>query len=206
MPALPAPNGPKAARAGQPGGAPTASRVKPRLRGVSHELAFHAALGAGAVLAVLAPARATLPALIYAFSLVNLLGTSALYHRVTWAPRPRAWMRRADHAAIFILIAGTYTAFSLVMTTQSRTMLTLAWSAALLGALQSLFWPRAPRPLFVAFYLAMGWGVVPLVPALHAALGSACVVVFILGGVFYTVGAIIYAVRRPDPWPAAARF
>src|SRR5512140_336395 len=93
----------------------TLQRVKPRLRGVSHELAFYAALGAGAVLIALGPPRATLAAAVYAASLATMLGISALYHRPFWSPKPRRWLRRADHAAIFVLIAGTYTPFALLL-------------------------------------------------------------------------------------------
>ena len=126
---------------------PTLPLTKPRLRGVSHELAFFAALGAGAVLIALAPPRATWAAAIYAVSLATMLGTSALYHRPTWAPRPRRWMRRADHAAIFVLIAGTYTPFTLLLPQHGAAMLALAWGGAAAGILQSFFWVQAPRPL-----------------------------------------------------------
>src|SRR4051812_46582008 len=117
--------------------------VKPRLRGVSHELAFYAALGAGAVLTTLAPSSARLAVAIYAGSLALMLGTSALYHRPTWPPRARVWLRRADHAAIFVLVAGTYTPFSLLL--PGNAVLLLAWGGAAAGILQSFFWVQAPR-------------------------------------------------------------
>jgi hemolysin III len=169
--------------------------TKPRLRGVSHELAFFAALGAGAVLIALAPPRAALAAAVYAVSLATMLGTSALYHRPHWAPGPRRWMRRADHAAIFVLIAGTYTPFTLLLPTHGPAMLALAWGGAALGILQSLFWVTAPRPLVAALYIALGWSVTIFWTALHAAIGTAGLLFFVLGGVLYSSGA-------PDPAPA----
>jgi hemolysin III len=155
--------------------------TKPRLRGVSHELAFFAALGAGAVLIALAPPHAVAAAAIYAVSLATMLGTSALYHRHDWAAGPRRWMRRADHAAIFVLIAGTSTPLTLLLPTHGTAMLALAWGGAALGILQSLFWVTAPRPLVAALYIALGWAVTIFWPALHAALGGA-VLFFLLGG------------------------
>lgn len=175
--------------------------AKPRLRGVSHELAFFAALGAGAVLIALAPLHARWAAAVYAVSLAAMLGTSALYHRPTWAPGPRRWMRRADHAAIFVLIAGTYTPFTLLLPSHGAAMLALAWGGAALGIVQSLFWVTAPRPLVAALYIALGWAVIIFWPALHVALGVAALF-FLFGGVLYSAGAVIYALRKPDPAPA----
>jgi hemolysin III len=180
----------------------TVAAVKPRLRGVSHELAFFAALGAGAVLVALAPPRAAASAAVYALSLATMLGVSALYHRPTWAPGPRRWMRRLDHAAIFVLVAGTYTPFTLLLPTHGGAMLALAWGGAAMGIAQSLFWVQAPRPLVAALYLALGWAVVVFWPALHAALGAAGLGFLVLGGALYSVGAVVYAARRPDPAPA----
>src|SRR3954468_17604735 len=176
--------------------------VKPRLRGVSHEVAFYAALPAGALLIALADGRARWAAAVYAASLVALLGTSALYHRPHWAPGPRRWMRRADHAAIFVLIAGTYTPLTLLLPERGTAMLALAWIGAVAGILQSLFWVHAPRPLVAALYLAFGWAVTLFWPALNATLGFAGIFLLGLGGLLYSGGAIVYAARRPDPVPA----
>lgn len=176
--------------------------AKPRLRGVSHELAFFAALGAGAVLIALAPKTAALAAGVYAVSLATMLGTSALYHRPTWAPGPRRWLRRADHAAIFVLIAGTYTPFTLLLPQHGAAMLALAWGGAAAGILQSLFWVHAPRPLVAALYIALGWAVVVFWPALRLTLGGAGLFFLAFGGVLYSIGAVIYALRRPNPAPA----
>lgn len=179
-----------------------AQLVKPRLRGVSHELAFFAALGAGAVLVALAPGHARAAAAVYAVSLATMLGVSALYHRPTWSPRPRRWLRRLDHAAIFVLVAGTYTPFALLVPEQGRAMLALAWGGGLLGVAQSLFWVKAPRAVVAMLYVALGWAVVVFWPALHDALGPAGLFGLVVGGVLYSIGAIVYAARRPDPAPA----
>ena len=176
--------------------------VKPRLRGVSHQLAFFAALGAGAVLIALAPPRALLAAAVYAGSLATMLGTSALYHRPNWAPGPRRWMRRADHAAIFVLIAGTYTPFTLLLPQRSAAMLAVAWGGAALGILRSLFWVHAPPWLAAGLYVAFGSAILIFWSPLHAALGSAGLAVLVLGGVLYSTGAVVYAAGRPDPAPA----
>lgn len=176
--------------------------TKPRLRGVSHQIAFFAALGAGAVLIALAPPRALLAAAVYAGSLATMLGTSALYHRASWAPRARRWMRRADHAAIFVLIAGTYTPFTVLLPQNSAAMLAVAWGGAALGILRSLFWVGAPPALASGLYIAFGSAILVFWPALHAALGAGWLAVLVCGGVLYSVGAVVYAARRPDPAPA----
>jgi hemolysin III len=176
--------------------------AKPKLRGVSHELAFFAALGAGAVLIGLAPPRAAIAAAVYAVSLATMLGTSALYHRPMWGPTPRRWLRRADHAAIFVLVAGTYTPFTLLLPSHRVALLALAWGGAAAGILQSLFWVQAPRPLVALLYVALGWAVVIFWPALHLALGNAGLFFLVFGGLLYSIGAIVYATRRPNPAPA----
>jgi hemolysin III len=131
-----------------------------------------------------------------------MLGVSALYHRPHWAPTPRRWLRRADHAAIFVLVAGTWTPFTLLLPEHGAAMLALAWGGAAAGILQSLFWPGAPRPLTAALYLALGWAVTVFLPALHRALGIAGIGFLLLGGVLYSAGALVYVRRRPDPAPA----
>ena len=176
--------------------------VKPRLRGVSHQLAFFAALGAGAVLVALAPAGARLAAAVYAGSLATMLGTSALYHRSNLTPGPRRWMRRADHAAIFVLIAGTYTPFTLLLPRSGAAMLALAWGGAALGILRSLFWVTAPPALAAGLYVAFGSGILLFWSPLHAALDAAGLSMLVAGGLLYSIGAVVYAARRPDPAPA----
>ena len=133
--------------------------LKPRMRGVLHAYAFFAALGAGAMLVVAAESgRPRLAAAIYAFGLACLLGTSALYHRVTWPPRARMWMRRLDHSMIFVLIAATATPIALlVLDDPMRTiLLATAWGGAGAGVVLSLLWPSAPKWLSAAVYVGVG--------------------------------------------------
>jgi hemolysin III len=178
--------------------------VKPRLRGVSHQYAFYVAVIAGAVLVLLAPSgRATVAALIYAGGLAGLLGTSALYHRVTWRPRARMWMRRLDHTMIFVLIAATATPFALLVLDQpmSTVVLVSVWGGAALGAVVQLIWIEAPKWLNAAAYIAVGWVGAIAVPQIWTRAGVTAVILLAAGGLAYTVGAIVYARRRPDPAP-----
>jgi hemolysin III len=176
--------------------------VRPQLRGVSHQIFFFVAVIAGLLLVRSAPtARATWGAAIYAGSLALLLGVSATYHRVWWQPGPRAWMRRLDHASIFVLIAGTYTPLCLTLAERSGVALTLIWSVAALGALKSVLWPSAPRALVAALYVAMGWGGLYLTPTLLEHTGVAGLAMILVGGLFYSVGAVFYALKRPNPFP-----
>jgi len=179
--------------------------VKPRLRGVIHEHAFFVALLAGGVLVALAPSgRARLPAVIYAATLCGLLGTSALYHRVDWRSlRARLWMRRLDHSMIFLLVAGTYTPFAVLVLhgTLATTILVVAWGGALGGVILSLAWPGSPRWVTAAVYLALGWVAVVAMPQIAERAGWTALALLGAGGVLYTAGAVIYAVRRPDPRP-----
>jgi hemolysin III len=179
--------------------------LKPRWRGVLHQYAFFVALVLGAALVIAADgARARTAALIYAFGLAGLLGTSALYHRVTWgSDRARMWMRRLDHSMIFVLIAGTATPIAmLVLENPMRTvLLCVAWGGALGGVALSLLWPTAPKWVSSAAYLAVGWAGATAIPSLAGYAWSAFALLA-AGGVLYTVGAIVYALGRPDPAPA----
>jgi len=177
--------------------------AKPLLRGVSHEIAAGVALAAWIALAVLAPTgRARGAALVYGASLFTLFSVSALYHRPTWPPRARAFMRRLDHSAIFVLIAGTYTPLCLLLggTTGAR-LLALVWAGAALGVLKSILWVHAPRFVVATLTVALGWAVVPVLPSLQARIGGAGLGLLMGGGALYTLGAVIYATRRPDPFP-----
>jgi hemolysin III len=179
--------------------------LKPRLRGVLHQYAFYVSLVLGAVIVILAPdGKARVAAAIYAFAVSGLLGTSALYHRVTWRPRARAWMRRLDHSMIFVLIAGTYTPFSLLVLdgTLANAILIVVWAGALGGIVLNLLWTTAPKWLSATVYIALGWVAVAAMPALARELGPVGVGLVMLGGLMYTAGAIIYAMGRPNPAPA----
>jgi hemolysin III len=178
--------------------------VKPRMRGVLHQYAFFVSVVLGAVLVIVAPdGRARLATAIYAFAVSGLLGTSALYHRVTWPPRARAWMRRLDHSMIFVLIAGTYTPFALLVLdgTLAQAILIVVWAGALGGIVLNLVWITAPRWLIAAVYVALGWVAVAAMPALAHRLGAGGVALLMGGGLLYTAGAVIYATKRPNPSP-----
>jgi hemolysin III len=182
--------------------APARPTAKPVLRGVSHEVAAALSLAGGVLLVAGAGPHGRAPAAVYAVALVFLFTTSALYHRPNWAARPRLLMRRVDHSAIFVLIAGTYTPMCVLLGgAAGRGLLELVWAGAALGVVQSIAWPRAPRALVSAVYVLLGWVVVPVLPALHRTLGGAPLALLAAGGVAYTVGAAVYAVRRPDPFP-----
>ncbi|MBS2031371.1 MAG: hemolysin III family protein [Deltaproteobacteria bacterium] len=173
---------------------------KPRLRGVLHQFAAATALGAGAVLVAVAPsARAALAAGLYAASLVALFTVSATYHTVRWSPRARARMRRADHASIFVLIAGTYTPIALLGLPQAQgtRLLLCVWSGAALGILQSLFWVQAPKVVGAILAIAVGWTLVPYFSTAVHALGAETFGPLLVGGIAYTLGALAYATRWP---------
>jgi hemolysin III len=185
-------------------GMPALPAVKPRLRGVSHEYGFFVSLGCGAALILAATdAKARLAACIYAGAVSALLGTSALYHRVTWRPQARRWMRRLDHSMIFVLIAGTYTPVALLALRGSlaRTILIVVWAGAIGGAIFKLLWIDAPKWLFAAVYLALGWVSVAIFGELPAAIGWLGVIGLGAGGLLYTLGAVVYASGWPNPSP-----
>jgi hemolysin III len=179
--------------------------VKPRLRGVSHQWAFFVSLLTGAALVIAAPAgRATFAAAVYAASVAALFGTSALYHRITWASHAaRRWMRRLDHSMIFLLIAGTYTPFALLVLdgTLATVILALVWGGAAAGILLKLVWLDAPKPLVAAVYVILGWVALAAFPDLIGKLGIGGVAMVAAGGILYTLGAVVYALKRPDPVP-----
>jgi hemolysin III len=179
--------------------------IKPRMRGVVHEYAFFVAVAAGAALLVSAPSgKARLAAAIYVLGLAGLLGTSALYHRVTWRrPNVRRWMRRLDHSMIFLLIAGTYTPFALIVLSQplGAVVLVLIWTGAAGGIVLSLLWPDAPRPVSAGIYIGLGWVAIIAMPQMLDRLGVLGVAMILAGGLLYSVGAVVYARKRPDPFP-----
>jgi len=176
---------------------------KPLLRGVSHEIAAVAALVAWIGLMLAAPSpRARAAAGVYGATLLALFTISALYHRPTWAPRARLLWRRLDHSALFLLIAGTYTPFCLLVGgSAGHALLALVWVGAAAGVVQAVVWPGAPRPLVAVVYVMLGWIVIPVLPALRLDLGPAFIALLAAGGIAYSLGAAVYALRRPDPFP-----
>jgi hemolysin III len=180
------------------------TEVKPRLRGVSHQYAFVVSLVTGAVLVLGATTgRARLAAAIYAASVSGLFAASALYHRITWQPAARRWMRRLDHSMIFLLIAGTYTPFGLLVLhdTLATVVLTVVWAGALGGIVLKLVWIDAPKWLVAVVYVALGWVAAAATPQMLDELGVAACLLVLAGGVAYTAGAVVYALRRPNPVP-----
>ena len=183
---------------------PIVAKVKPLLRGHFHQEGFFFALGACAMLIADAHGtRAVVAALIYTVGLAGLLGISALYHRPTWKPDQRRVMRRLDHSAIYLLIAGTFTPMCLMAMPEAsgNKLLLLVWIIALFGIFQAVFWVSAPKWLIAVLYVAMGWMVLPFWATLSNDLGAQNFALILAGGVAYTVGAAIYAVRKPDPIP-----
>jgi hemolysin III len=178
---------------------------KPRMRGVTHQWAFFVSLATGVALVASAPTgRATLAAGVYAVSVAGLFGASALYHRINWTSlTARRWMRRLDHSMIFLLIAGTYTPFALLTLegTIATVILVAVWSGAIAGIVLKLFWIDAPKWLVALIYVILGWVAVAAFPELLATIGVTATALVAAGGVLYTAGAVIYALRRPDPAP-----
>jgi hemolysin III len=177
---------------------------RPRLRGVFHQYAFYAAVVAGLALVLVADSlRAQLAMLVYAVALASMFGVSALYHRVTWrSARIRVWMRRLDHSTILLLIAGTYTPFALLAFDGwvADAVLVTVWAGAAAGLVLNLAWVDAPKWLTTVVFVALGWVGVIAVPEL-VDVGVAPTVLVFVGGALYTLGALAYATRRPDPVP-----
>ncbi|NUR31717.1 MAG: hemolysin III family protein [Catenulispora sp.] len=175
--------------------------VKPKLRGWLHLCAAPLALAAGIVLIALADnGRARAASAVFAFSAVMLFGTSALYHRRTWGNRGEAILRRLDHANIFLIIAGTYTPFTVLLLhgTAMRALLSVVWGGALVGIAFRVFWLGAPRWIYTPCYVALGWAAVFFLPDFLHAGGVAILVMMVVGGVLYSIGALVYGTKRPD--------
>ena len=169
-----------------------------------HLGAFVVAVGLGVAL-VLVAGRQHAPAFaVYGLAVAGLFGVSALYHRGRWEPLVRARLQRADHSMIFVLIAGTYTPICVYVLddTLGATLLAVVWGGALMAAALELRPTPAPRVVLVALSIGLGWVALPALPAVLGELGWVATALIGLGGVLYTVGAVIYARRRPDPFPA----
>ena len=178
--------------------------TKPLFRGVAHRAAFIASLTLAPIMVVRAPGIAPrFVTALYCLSIVALFGVSALYHRVAWGPRGRSVMQRLDHATIFVAIAATYTpvaAFAL-SPWAARLVLSLVWGGALIGTWVRLRFTDAPTPVVALPYLVVGWCLLPVVADAWHHLGVAGFVLLLIGGLLYTSGAVVFAFRRPDPWP-----
>jgi hemolysin III len=181
------------------------SSPRPRLRGVSHQLAFFVSLVLGVgLVAGASGAGERVSAAIFGAAMATMFGVSALYHRVTWRPRARRWMRRLDHAAIYLLIAGTYTPFGLLALSGAWrwTVLPIVWGGALLAIVFKLVWVESPKWASALIAVSLGWIGIVALPQLWDHAGAAGIVLLGVGGALYTAGAVVYARRRPDPAPA----
>ncbi len=177
--------------------------VKPTWRGWIHAGTFPVAIAAGIVLIALAQgAPAKWASAVFMASSLLLFGNSAVYHRFDWSPRVKVVLKRIDHANILLLIAGTYTPIATLALPPEKgvLLLCLVWGGAILGILFRVFWIHAPRWLYVALYLLLGWAAVMYLGDLLQA-SVAMMVLVIVGGLLYTGGAIVYALKRPNPWP-----
>jgi hemolysin III len=179
------------------------------MRGWLHFWSFTVSIAASATLiavsAALVGGAAALATTVYSVTILGLFGTSALYHRRTWrSPRSRAVMRRLDHSMIFLFIAGTYTPVAALAmgSGTARWVLIVVWAGAFAGVVLKTVWPHAPTWVGVPIYIALGWVAVFVIPAMLVGGGVAALVLLLTGGLLYTVGAIFYATRWPNPWPA----
>ncbi len=189
-----------ALRTPSPPGAPD----KPRLRGVVHQYSFCVAVVLGlALVASASTTRGTVAATIYAVGVCGLFGISAVYHRRHWTPAGRRWMRRADHAMIFVFIASSYTPIALLVLSEplQTVILAIVWACAAVGIALQFIWVDAPKTVQAPMYIGMGWVAVAAMPQILDELGVVSVLGLLVGGLLYTGGAVVYARGRPDPRP-----
>lgn len=180
------------------------AEIKPRLRGWLHLVTSPLTIAAGIVLVALSPTAMTrIGSAVFMGTAALMFTVSAVYHRGTWGPRAWAFLRRFDHANIFLLIAGSYTPFTLLLLsgTDRVVLLSLVWGGATAGVLFRILWPHAPRWLYVPIYVALGWAAVFYAGDLASAGGVAVIVLVALGGVLYTIGGVVYGIQRPNPSP-----
>jgi hemolysin III len=187
------------------------AEIKPKLRGWLHLATAPLTLAAGIVLVVMSPTTATrIGSALFIGSALVLFTVSAVYHTGTWSPRVWAFLRRFDHSNIFLLIAGSYTPFALLLLegTERVVLLATVWTGAILGVAFRVFWTDAPRWLYVPLYIALGWAAIFFLPSfldganrLGVGIGTATFVMIVVGGALYTFGGVVYGFKRPDPWP-----
>jgi hemolysin III len=178
--------------------------VRPKLRGWLHLGAVPLSVVLGVIALVLAPAGAPRWSVaVYLVTTVLLFGVSAAYHRRVWGDRWEGVLKRIDHSNIYLFIAGSYTPFAVILLpgTTGDVLLAIVWGVAALGVVFRVLWVGAPRWLYVSTYMALGWVAVGYLPALWRAGGSAVLILIATGGALYTVGAVVYALRRPNPFP-----
>ena len=177
---------------------------RPRLRGISHQYAFMSALTLAPLMIAITPGvTPRLVISVYVFAIVGLFGVSALYHRGDWGERGRAIMKRLDHSMIFVAIAATYTPIAVFALDDATAqwILPTVWVGAALGIIANLIWTDAPYPVVAAPYVALGWVGIVALPAVLEGLGVAGFVLIVVGGGLFSIGAVFYALHRPNPWP-----
>jgi len=182
----------------------TLDEVKPRLRGWMHAASAPLTLAAGIVLVVLSPTASTrIGSAVFATSALVLFTVSGIYHRGTWSPKVWRFLRRFDHANIFLLIAGSYTPFTLLLLhgADRVVLLSVVWTGAVLGVLFRIFWNDAPRWLYTPIYIALGWAAVFYFGDFVDTASTAVLVLMAVGGGLYTLGGVVYGFKRPDPFP-----
>jgi hemolysin III len=182
----------------------TIDEVRPHLRGWIHAATAPLTLAAGVVLVVLSPTATTrIGSAVFATSALVLFTVSAIYHRGTWSPRVWRFLRRFDHANIFLLIAGSYTPFTLLLLegTERVVLLSVVWTGALLGVAFRVLWNDAPRWLYTPVYIALGWAAIFYFGDFARNASTAVLVLMALGGGLYTLGGIVYGFKRPNPSP-----
>ncbi|SHH43157.1 hemolysin III [Jatrophihabitans endophyticus] len=188
------------------------AELKPRLRGWLHAYAALVSLASGAALVATAASLrggvAALVTAVYCATVTMLFGTSALYHRLSWSPTAQRVMKRLDHSMIFVFIAGTYTPIAALTLPEGAMVAVLiaVWAGAALGVSLQLVWPSSPRWLSAPCYIALGWVAAFVFPDLLHNSGVAAFVLIAAGGVVYTVGGVVYALKRPNPWPGVFGF
>ncbi len=188
----------------------TVAEVKPHLRGWLHLASAPLTLAAGIVLIALSPTASTrVGSSVYAASALLLFTVSAIYHRGHWSPRMHGFLRRFDHANIFLLIAGSYTPFAIVLLDGGKRLglLAIVWSVAVLGVLFKVFWIGASKWIYMPIYIGMGWTGVFYIPSFiessdRLGVGIGTAVLVAVGGALYTLGGLVYSIRRPNPWPS----
>ena len=181
------------------------AEVKPKLRGWLHAVTSPLTVAAGIVLVALSPDTVTrVGSAVFMVSAVLLFTVSAVYHRGTWGPRAWTFLQRFDHSNIFLLIAGSYTPFVLLMLegTTRTVMLSVVWGGAALGVTLRMFWRQAPRWAFVPIYIGLGWAAIFVADDLAAKASTAVIVLIAVGGLLYTIGGVVYGFKRPDPFPS----
>lgn len=181
-----------------------AREIKPHLRGWLHLGTFPVSVAAGIVLVSLAPdSKTRVASAVFAVSASMLFGSSALFHRGQWGPRWHGVLRRLDHSNIFLLIAGTYTPFALMLldSGSARVLLSVVWGGALVGIAFRIFWIGAPRWLYLPVYVALGWAAIFWLGDFSATAGPTVLTLIILGGALYSVGGLVYGLKRPNPIP-----